>query len=173
MLRDSPQLEELFLCVGGASRYAPSTQDIPAPVALHALQKMHLCGTSSFMTRRFLNLIDLAPNGVAMQFTNIGPELDWVFPPTLPLELSLHAVTSLEIIYVSCCGIIIQGTNPGMRIRIAEASNSDTTYVEILSHLATPTTPQLLLRELWIHVERKKSTNCSLFPNSPTSKNWS
>lgn len=155
-LRDSPQLEELFLHVGAVFNYTTSAQDIPAPAILHALQKLHLRGTPSSMTRRLLNLIDLAPNGIAMQFTNITPELDWMFPPTLPLELSLHAVTSLEIIYVSGRGLIIQGTNPGMRIRIAELSNSDAVYAEIFSRLVARPSLQFSLRELWIHVERKK-----------------
>lgn len=153
MLRDSSQLEELFLRFSAIPFHPPPVRDIPTPVTLHSLRKLHLRGISSSLTRRFLNFIDLVPNGVAMQFTNIVPEFDWMSPPTLPPELSLHAMTSLEIVYGPAHEIIIQGTNPGVRIRIARASDSDATYADTFSRLVGRMTPQLPLRELWIHIK--------------------
>ncbi|KAF9653402.1 hypothetical protein BDM02DRAFT_3257923 [Thelephora ganbajun] len=166
VLRDSPQLEELFLNFDIYNGF-PSVPNIPDPAALHALQRLHLRGVRSTLTRRFLNLVDLVPNGIAMQFTNIIPEFDWMAPPTLPPELSLHSVTSLEIIYPPTHGFIVQGTNPGMQIRVAEASDSNNMHAAILSRLIPRTDLQSPLRELWIHIERRKEQNFVSLPEFP------
>ena len=155
-LHDSPQLEELFLRLNTIYDCLPPAQDIHTPATLHALRKLHLHGLSSAQIHQFLNFVDLAPNGIAIQFTNTAPGFDWMLPPTLPLELSLHAVTSLEIIYVSGRGFIMQGTSPGMRIRVVEVSDSDAIHLEIFPQFVRRTNPQFPLRELWIHIERKK-----------------
>jgi len=168
MLQDSPQLEELFLHLSFIYHHPPFYKHSPTPAALHSLRKLHLRGIPSSLTRQFLDSVDLIPNGITMQFTNIVPEFDWMFPPTLPLELSLHAVTSLEIIYVSTRGFIIQGTNSGIGIRVVEASDSDAIHAEIFSQLVGRRNPRLPLRELWIHIERKKEYKLpplSGFPN--------
>ena len=155
-LRDCPQLEELFLRFSAIHDYPLLAQDTPTPATLHTLRKLHLHGIPSSLTRWFMNSVNFAPNGIAMQFTNIVPEFDWLFPPALPLELSPHAVTSLEIVYGSSREFIMQGTNPGMQIRVAVASGLDAIHGEIFSHLARQTNPQSPLRELWIHIEREE-----------------
>jgi len=140
--------------------------DTPTSATLHTLRKLHLHGIPSSLTRWFMNSVNFAPNGIAMQFTNIVPEFDWLFPPALPLELSPHAVTPLEIVYGSSREFIMQGTNPGMQIRVAVASGLDAIHGEIFSHLARQTNPQSPLRELWIHIEREeeyKFTSLSQF----------
>ena len=163
MVQDSPQLEELFLLFGFIYDHPPFPKDGPTPATLHALRKLHLHGIPSSLTRRFLNSLDLIPNGIAMQLANTGLEFDWMFPPALPPELSLLAVTSLEIVYLSVGGFTIQGTNAGM-------GNSNTTHAEIFSQFAGQRNPPLPLRELWIHIERKerckiKILSLSKFPD--------
>jgi len=155
MLRDSPQLEELFLHLDLVNDNPPSAHSIPARVSLHALQKLHLSYTPPILVRQFLGSVDFAPNGIAMQFTNVTSDPDQMFHATLPPELSLQAATSLEIIYTFSDGLIIQGTNPGMRIRVAGFLDSGEDQVEIFSRLARRTSPQFPLRELWIHIERE------------------
>ena len=167
MLRDSPRLEELFLRFSLIYDYPPFSEDVPTPATLHALRKLHLRSIPSSLTCRFLNSVDLAPNGIAMQFTDIVPKFDWMFPPTLPPELSLHAVTSLEIVCVSTSGFIIQGTNPGVQIRVVKPADSDAAHADIFSQLVGPSS-RLPLRELWIHIKRKtkyKLPPLSEFPN--------
>jgi len=166
MLQDSPQLEELFLLFGFIYDHPPFPKDSPTPASLHALQKLHLHGVPSSLTRRFLNSLDLIPNGIAMQFVNIDPEFDWIFPPTLPPELSLRAVTSLEIVYLSAGGFTIQGTNAGMGIRVVEFFDSKTTHAGVFSRLAEQRNPPLPLRELWIHIGRKERCKIKLLPLS-------
>ena len=159
MLRDSPQLEELFLRLHTTSRYSPSIQDIHTPVTLRALQRLHIYQTPSVLTRQFLTLLNLASNKIAMRFTNIGPESNWIFPPTLPLKLSFCAVTSLEIIYPPAQGFILQGTNNEMQIRVARASDSRAMHMgmySIFSLFAPPVDSEFPLGELWIHVGRTK-----------------
>ena len=156
MLHDCPRLEELFLSLGVASDNLPSADGIPTRVPLHALRKLHLRATPAGLTYRFLDSVDLALNGIAVQFTNITPEPGWVFPTMLPRELSLQSVTSLEIIYTSGRGLIIQGVNPGMQIRVVEDSTSNMNHEDRLRYLVHRTSPQPPLRELWIHIERKK-----------------
>jgi hypothetical protein len=71
---------------------------------------------------------------------HVDAEFYWM-PLTLPPELSLHAATSLEIIYAPSGTFIIQGHNPGMRIRIAEAPDSETVHAEIFSQLVGRRSP--------------------------------
>ena len=150
MLRESPQLEELYLRCASANDFPQFTKKMPTPVILHALRKLHLRNIPSSLTGQLLRSVDLIPNGIAMQFTNIVSGLDWLFPPpTLPLKLSFHAATSLEIIY-STRGFVIQGTNQGMRIRV-EALDKDVRYAEIFSRCMSP---QIPVRDLWIHFYR-------------------
>jgi hypothetical protein len=156
MLRDNPQLEEFFLRQGITIDNLPPSQGEPTSATLHALQGLHLCGVHPILTRQFLGLVDLSPNGIAMQFTNITPKLDHIFPHTFPLELSLQAVTSREIIYLVSRGLIIQGKNPGVQIKVAGDSDLEANHGEIFSYLVRRTSPQLPLRELWIHIKRKK-----------------
>ena len=108
MLRDSPWLEELSLWLGLAGDNLPSTHSIPTRAILHALQKLHFHHTPATLIRQFLSFIDLAPNGIAIQFMNAASEPDWVFPTTLPPEISLQAATSLEIVYASGDGLIVE-----------------------------------------------------------------
>ena len=159
MLRDSPRLEELFLRLGVVSDAPLSAHGIPTRVPLHTLQKLHIRGTPATLTHEFLDSVDFAPNGIAVQFTNIAdiaPGRNWMPPATLPPGLSLQAATSLEIIYAPDHGLIIQGTNAQARIRVAEASDSNTNHTEAFSGLVRHINPQFPLRELWIHVERRK-----------------
>jgi hypothetical protein len=64
-------------------------------------------------------------------------------------------VTSLEIIYAPSGGFVVRGTNPEMRIRTAEAPDSETVHAEAFSQLVGRRSPRPSLRELWIHVGRK------------------
>ena len=166
-LRSSPQLKELFLSLGYCSNDFPSAQYNSSPVALHALQRLHVRGFTSIVARQFLNSVDLLPNGIAMQFTNIMPQFDWMRPPTLPLDLSFHAVTSLEVAYFFAHGVVIQVTGHNMRIRPLETSDSNGMHTEIFTSLTPRTGPQLLLRELWIHIWRYEEYRLppfSMFP---------
>jgi len=156
MLRDSPRLEELFLWPGSARDSPLSAQGIRTRATLRALQRLHICYTPATLIHQFLGSIDLAPNGIAIQFTNAALEPDLMFPTTLPSEMSLQAATSLEIIYASGEGLIIQGTNPGMRIRVAGSSDFDGNQAEIFSRLVRRASPRFPLKELWIHVEREE-----------------
>ena len=162
MLRDSPQLEELSLCLCFVRGILPSPHGIPTRATLYTLKKLHFRYTAASLVRQFLGSVDLARNGIAMQFTNIALGPHRVFPATLPPEMSLRAATSLEIIYIPGGGLIIQGTNPGMRIRVVGHSDSDGGLAEIFSLLVRLTSPQFPLRELWIHVEREGE--CKLPP---------
>ena len=153
LLRGSPRLEELFLSLGASRNHFPAISDsIPTPATLHSLQRLHIRSFTSNLARQFLSLVDLPLDGIAMQFTNIVQGFDWMFPPTLPLELSFHSMTSLEIIYVPNHGFIIQGTNRETAIRISESSGSKAMCTEIFLHPVLWMGSQFPLRELWIHV---------------------
>ncbi|KAF9783010.1 hypothetical protein BJ322DRAFT_188059 [Thelephora terrestris] len=130
-LRNSRRLEELFLSLGFCSNHFPSVQDIPTLVALRDLQRLHIRGFASNLASQFLNSVDLPPNRIAMQFTNIIPQFDWMRPPTLPLDLSFHAATSLEIIYFYPSGLTVQGTSHNMQIRLFEHADSTSMHTEI------------------------------------------
>ena len=153
-LQNSPQLKELFLYLNFDYDHFPSMKGIRTPVPLHALQRLHVRNLTSTIVRQFLNIIDLPPDGTAMKFTNIIPHFDWICPPTLPLDLSFHAVTSLEITFPLDFGFIIQGHNRRTQIRVAETLDSDAMHTEIFSYLIPRADSQLPLRELWIHVGR-------------------
>lgn len=158
MLRDSPQLEELFLClgIGNVGNALPSAEPIPTRVSLHALQRLYIRDTPAALVYQLLGSVDFITNEIAMQFTNITSGFTWTFPTTLPLEPSLRAATSFEIIYTSGHGMIIQGNNQRVRIRVAHFLDSKVNHTEIFSDLARQASPQFPLRELWIHIERKK-----------------
>ena len=162
VLRHSPWLEEIFLYLGPDYNNFPSPEGISTPVALRALQRLHIQGLASTLVRRFLKSISLPPSGTAMQFTDTSHS-NWTSLPTLPLDLSSQAVTSLEIIYYHETGLAIQGTNSKTQIRIAETTDSNAMRAEIFPQL-TPRTDQHPLRELWIHVGRR--TNFILLPLS-------
>lgn len=163
MLRNSPQLEEFFLHLGSGHGNPPPIKDIHPPIVLHALQRLHIRGLPPTLVGRFLKFIDLPPSGVAMQFTNIS-HFDWISPPTLPLDLSFYAATSLEIIYRPITGFVIQGANQRAQIRVVETSDSNATHEEVFSHLIPRTDLQHHLRELWIHIGR--GTDLKSFPLS-------
>ena len=153
LLQGSPRLEELFLSLEASFPAIPDS--IPASAALHSLQRLHIRSFTSNLARQFLNLVDLPLDGISMQFTNIVQGFDWMFPPTLPLELSFHSVTSLEIVYSPDDGFTIQGTNHGMTIRVSEASGSKAMHTEIFPRLVSRMDWQFPLRELWIHAGRQ------------------
>ena len=130
-------------------------KDSPTPATLRVLRKLHLHGIPSFLALQYLNSVDPVPNGITMQFTNIVPEFDWMFPPIFPPELSLHAATPFGIICVSTRGFIIQGTNIGTGLRVVEASGSDATYTEIFSQLIGQRSPRLPSIALDLHRTEK------------------
>ena len=86
MLQDSRQHGELFLRFSVVYDHHPPSKDSPTSATLHALRKLHLRGISSSLTPRLLNSVVLVPNGIVMQFTNIVPEFDWMFPPSSNCE---------------------------------------------------------------------------------------
>ena len=158
MLLGSPQLKELSLRLNPNRDYFLPIQDIPTPVALRALQKLHIDGFTSTIIRQFLNFVDLASNGIVIQFANVDDEIDWVFPPILPPELSFHAVTCLEVIYLSGRGFAMQGTNHEMGIGVLKRADSAWMHETIFSNFAPAwTNSQHSLKELRIHINREDS----------------
>ena len=167
MLQNSPQLEELFLRLGRAGYdNFPPIPDIPTPVPLRALQRLHIYGSTSTLARGFMNSVDLPSNGIATQFTNIQ-RFDWMSPPTFPLDLSFHAMTSLEIINSPDCGFVIQGATHKTQIRVVETSNSDSAQSKLFSILVPQVNLQLSLRELWIHTGRAMEYRLPPFSEFP------
>ena len=113
VLRRSLHLEELSIerefgsSVESRHPQEPKTRAIP----LHSLKRLHICRVLAGATRRLLGALDLLPNGISMQFTNVSMEIGAIFPETITPELSPRAATKLELVYPSLGVAIPHATN--------------------------------------------------------------
>ena len=153
ILRHSPHLEELLLERKFGSSVQPQhpQKNEISSIPLHSLKRLYICRVSVGATKRLMGALDLLPNGVSMQCTDVSMDFGATFPEAVMSKLPPRVATKLELIYPPAGGVILHATNGVAHTRFVERYHP---RCRLFSWITERPREEYPLKEFWLHLDK-------------------